>query len=49
MDLSYIKESGREEGVRAEERSIKQLSGSKVHQPFTSAKKATRSSGLSTF
>lgn len=46
---SQIKKSRRAEGMRAGERSIKQLSGSKVHWPLTSPKRAAGSSGLSIF
>lgn len=48
-DLNQIEKLRWVEGVREEERSVKQLSGSKVHWPFTSAKGAARSSWLSTF
>lgn len=40
-DLSQIKKLRRAEGVRAGERSIKQLSGSKVHWPLTPGKKGS--------
>lgn len=49
MDLNQIEKSRWVEGVREGEGSVKQLSGSKVHWPFTSAKGAARSSWLSTF
>lgn len=48
-DLNQIEKLRWVEGVREEGRSVKQLSGSKVHWPFTSAKGAARSSWLSTF
>lgn len=38
MDLSHIKKSRRAEGQREGERGVKQLSGSKVHWPFPSAR-----------
>ena len=38
MDLSHIKKSRRAEGQREGERGVKQLSGSKVHWSFTSAR-----------
>lgn len=49
MDLNQIEKSRWVEGEREEERRVKQLSESKVHGPFTSAKGAARSSWLSTF